>query len=165
MPSFRPVAPPLLRDLPRPARALLFRRLRASGIRVRRTFTAPPWGGPFFSLSGCWFRRGTLHWEATRTDVDTFAHEACHAIQLSPAERRTWDCREIPTSEDLTMPLQVELLRGIPGLGIGRALAYMQDVGYSFDCDDQVENAMHWWRKHARKHLPDPLPWQEASHA
>jgi hypothetical protein len=105
-------------------------RLARAGLRCQYTEQKPPFY-PFHGSAGCWLVFGSLYY-GPLTDADTFAHEACHALLLSPEERAAWVEPQTDTSEEITTALQVELWRGIPGAGVHRAILWMVDVGYGF---------------------------------
>lgn len=117
-----------------------------------------------FHGDGVAFRRGTLYYHPMSA-VDTVTHEACHVMLLPAADRSAWEAPSIETSEDLVMPMQVELARGIPGLGVAWALRQLEEIDYSFGwCrggEVECTSARCWWRRMRKGEFP--RPWIEAA--
>jgi hypothetical protein len=122
----------------------------------------------FHAGSGLLFWEGYLYW-TDAADCDTLGHEACHAMGIPIDDRAAWRSAAIATDEDNVMALQVELWRGVKGVGIGRALEWMNEVGYQFGSTPggrgEIASAQAWWKSgdgpygSGRADLPDILPW------
>lgn len=154
-------APPILRGFI--GEAPVLERLARAGLPAVYTEEKPPFF-PFHGSCGAWLVHGTLYY-GPQTDADTFGHEACHALLLTPEQRAVWNHENTPTSEETTMALQVELWRRIRGAGVRRAVRWMMCVGYAFGehsggSAKGIERGAWSWFKQYTNDLPEVLPWK-----
>jgi len=116
------------------------------------------WGEPEAGIIG-----STVH--ARRdTPVHSVLHEACHLIVLPPERRATvhTDATDSIDEENAVLVLQVLLAARLPGVGSARALADMDEWGYTFRLgsarayfERDADEAFAWLA--ARNLLPQPL--------
>jgi len=144
----------LLRDLTARQCDRLIARVETTGLSTR--CLDPQESLPYDYLSeGVCLYRGELLWAwdgICPATLDAFCHEAGHALQLEAAERAEWEYEDIRTDESLAMAVQVELQRGIRGLGMVRAVDVMQAIDYFSDTTGQ-----RWLRrKSTRAMLAEP---------
>ena len=99
-----------------------------------------------FHGEGVGWSKGTFFYRSD-AEMHGFAHEVGHAAQLSPEAWAELDVRDPRTSEDVALLIQVEICRGIPGLGTGRMLSEMADADYCFMGlrADEVDAEEWWW--------------------
>lgn len=148
-------------DLPARSRDTFLARVVALGLNP--TLWEPPagvygWDGEppnSFHGEGVGWSKGTFFYRAD-AEMHGFAHEVGHAAQLSPEAWAALDDRDPRTSEDVALLVQVEICRGIPGLGTGRMLSEMTQAGYCFTgLRIQDVDAAEWWREVVPRTMQD----------
>ena len=83
----------------------------------------------------------------TDTPVHSLLHEACHLLTADPLRRASihTDASDSLEEEDATCYLQIVLADALPGFGRKRALADMDEWGYSF----RLGSARAWFERDA----------------
>lgn len=102
-----------------------------------------------FHNEGVGWCAGTLLYRED-AELHGLAHEVGHLAQLDPEEWRALAVSEINSDEDVALVFQVELARGIPGLGVRRMLQEMVDADYSLSGLGNegftAVSTAYWWR-------------------
>lgn len=161
---------PLVRDLPASSLEELARRSRAAGVRVEEEAGEAGPGSGY--LIGARIHRGAVYYDPARCCGDTLVHEIAHAMGLARdgllEDYEDHEGEGVPEEVDpdeLTrvMPLQVALCFGLRGLGVRRALEWMEIVGYTIPTHD--DDPARWWAdvgRRAAEALEAPWPWGRA---
>jgi hypothetical protein len=144
-----------LSDLSGKARTELLRRVAALGLcpKLWPGMSEPP---NSFHREGVGWHAGEFLYRAD-AQVHGLAHEVGHVSQLTPKAWAALDREDPRTSEDVALIVQVELCRGIAGLGAFRMLREMQDMGYSFTGYRSEVGALQWWRRTVPHAMYDEL--------
>ena len=116
------------------------------GLRLERVADGAPIPGSYWGEPEAGVIASKVY-ARTDTPLHSLLHEACHLLTADPLRRASihTDASDSLEEEDATCYLQIVLADALPGFGRERALADMDEWGYSF----RLGSARAWFERDA----------------